>query len=86
MSAADIAELATACQVIGRSAGTAARVRELAGALDGLRLDALESDVAALSAAAAAAREALDAAGSATGVLGQAWRSKKGSVGRSIPI
>ena len=79
MSAADIADLAAACQAIGRSVGTAARVRELACAQDGLRLDALESDAAALSAAAAAAQEALDAAGSATGVLAQAWRSGTGS-------
>ena len=79
MSAADIADLAAACQAIGRSTVSAARIQDLSHAQDGIRLDALDSDADALSAAAASAQEALDAANSAGGVLAQAWRSGTGS-------
>ena len=79
MSATDIADLAAACQALGRSTAVATRIRELSHAQDGLRLDTLDSDADALSAAAASTQEALDAAASATGVLAQAWRSGTGS-------
>ena len=79
MSAVDIADFVAACQAIGRSTVSAARIRDLSLAEEGLRLDTLDSDAAALSAAAASAQDALDAAKSATGVLAQAWRSGTGS-------
>ena len=79
MRAADIADLAAACQAVGTGAVSAVRIRELAGAEDGLRLDALEADAAALAGAAAIAGEALETARAVGGFLAQAWRSATGS-------
>jgi len=79
VSTAQIEDCTSACQTIGRTSISAARVRDLGGAQDGLQLDVLEADAAALAAAASTAEEALGIAAAAAGVLAQAWRSGTGS-------
>lgn len=72
-----------ACAMLGRAAPdlTAARVREWYGAEAGLRLDALESDTAAVESLARALDEAVTVVRSALGTVLQAWKGEAGFAG-----
>lgn len=85
MSAAEtFAEYAAACRAVGRGGITVAQIRDLASREDGLVPGALEADVAALGAAAAAAEGALSIERSAIEVLGAAWRGRSGSAASDL--
>ena len=75
---------AAACRRLGLTALSAERVAELYDAEDGMRLDALDADAAALTAAAGAARDALASAHAACGVLEEAWTGHTGGAATDL--
>ena len=73
-----------ACRRLGLTALSAERVAELYDAEDGMRPDTLDADAAALTAAAAATRDALASAHAASGVLAQAWTGRTGGAATDV--
>lgn len=75
---------AAACRDVGHVGITSERIRELASREDGVGLAALQSDIAALAAAAGHARSALSEQRTAIGVLGAGWRGRSGSIATAV--
>ncbi|MBU3706571.1 MAG: hypothetical protein FGM50_07790 [Mycobacterium sp.] len=75
---------AAACRRLGLTALSAERIAELYDAEDGMRPDTLDADAAALTAAAAAAQDALASAHAASGLLAQAWMGRTGGAATDV--